>query len=231
MKKVLKVILGILLSIIVVIGLLYGAFIYMIEYHVATVDKKSYNGYEVVMQSVGAPLFFSSADGRLLLKKNDTIINKTDFVLSDDGGSIRDDVWSVSWYKDHVGVVIRGSEQDDTLYNLYYNGKTNSSVVNGQDAITTQGDMAGNDADEIRKELKMVADYLHYDDIKYGISAKGWMYANLYNKDGVTRHLNYYETHEHEYVYQETKKGTTIVLGFYKIENGQVIDEHTTAWH
>ena len=231
MKKVLKVILGILLSIIVVIGLLYGAFIYMIEYHVATVDKKSYNGYEVVMQSVGSPLFFSSADGRLLLKKNDTIINKTDFVLSDDGGSIRDDVWSVSWYKDHVGVVIRGTEQDDTLYNLYYNGKTNSSVVNGQDAITTKGDMAGNDADEIRKELKMVADYLHYDDIKYGISAKGWMYANLYNKDGVTRHLNYYETHEHEYVYQETKKGTTIVLGFYKIENGQVIDEHTTAWH
>lgn len=231
MKKVLKVILGILLSIIVVIGLLYGAFIYMIEYHVATVDKKSYNGYEVVMQSVGAPLFFSSADGRLLLKKNDTIINKTDFVLSDDGGSIRDDVWSVSWYKDHVGVVIRGTEQDDTLYNLYYNGKTNSSVVNGQDAITTKGDMAGNDADEIRKELKMVADYLHYDDIKYGISAKGWMYANLYNKDGVTRHLNYYETHEHEYVYQETKKGTTIVLGFYKIENDQVIDEHTTAWH
>lgn len=231
MKKVLKVILGILLSVIVVIGLLYGAFIYMIEYHVATVDKKSYNGYEVVMQSVGSPLFFSSADGRLLLKKNDTIINKTDFVLSDDGGSIRDDVWSVSWYKDHVGVVIRGTEQDDTLYNLYYNGKTNSSVVNGQDAITTKGDMAGNDADEIRKELKMVADYLHYDDIKYGISAKGWMYANLYNKDGVTRHLNYYETHEHEYVYQETKKGTTIVLGFYKIENGHVIDEHTTAWH
>ena len=177
MKKVLKVILGILLSVIVVIGLVYGAFIYMIEYHVATVDKKSYNGYEVVMQSVGAPLFFSSADGRLLLKKNDTIINKTDFVLSDDGGSIRDDVWSVSWYKDHVGVVIRGTEQDDTLYNLYYNGKTNSSVVNGQDAITTKGDMAGNDADEIRKELKMVADYLHYDDIKYGISAKGWMYA------------------------------------------------------
>ena len=231
MKKVLKVILGILLSVRVVIGLVYGAFIYMIEYHVATVDKKSYNGYEVVMQSVGAPLLFSSADGRLLLKKNDTIINKTDFVLSDDGGSIRDDVWSVSWYKDHVGVVIRGTEQDDTLYNLYYNGKTNSSVVNGQDAITTKGDMAGNDADEIRKELKMVADYLHYDDIKYGISAKGWMYANLYNKDGVTRHLNYYETHEHEYVYQETKKGTTIVLGFYKIENGQVIDEHTTAWH
>ena len=149
MKKVLKVILGILLSVIVVIGLVYGAFIYMIEYHVATVDKKSYNGYEVVMQSVGAPLFFSSADGRLLLKKNDKTINQTDFVLSDDGGSIRDDVWSVSWYKDRVGVVIRGTEQDDTLYNLYYNGKTNSSVVNGQDAITTKGDMAGNDGSHL----------------------------------------------------------------------------------
>lgn len=231
MKKVLKVILGILLSIVLVICLLYSAFIYMIEYHVATVDKKSYNGYEVIMQSVGSPLFFSSADGRLLLKKNDKTINQTDFVLSDDGGSIRKEVWSVSWYKDHVGVVIKGSEQDDTLYNLYYNGKTNSSVVTGQDEITTKGDMAGNDADEIRKELRMVADYLHYDDIKYGISAKGWMYAVVYNKDGVTRDLNYYETHEHEYVYEETKNGTTIVLGFYKIENGQVIDEHTTAWH
>lgn len=69
MKKVLKIILGILLSIVLVICLLYGAFIYMIEYHVATVDKKSYNGYEVIMQSVGSPLFFSSADGRLLLKR------------------------------------------------------------------------------------------------------------------------------------------------------------------
>ena len=45
--------------------------------------------------------------------------------------------------------MIQGTEQDDTLYNLYYNGKTNSSVVNGQDAITTQGDMANNNADEI----------------------------------------------------------------------------------
>ncbi len=231
MKKVLKVILRILLSVALVLGLLYGLFMYMIKYHVETVDKNSYYEYEVVMQSVGSPLFFSSADGRLLLKKNDKIINKTDFVLSDDGGNIREEIWSVSWYKDHVGVVIRGKEQDDTLYNLYYNGKTNSSIVTGQDALTTKGDMAGNNADEIRKELKMVADYLHYDDINYGISAKGWMYAVVYNKDGVTRHLNYYETHEHEYAFEETKNGTTIVLGFYKIENGQVIDEHTTAWH
>ena len=231
MKKVLKVILGILLSIVLVICLLYSAFIYMIEYHVATVDKKSYNGYEVIMQSVGSPLFFSSADGRLLLKKNGETINKTDFVLSDDGGSIRKAVWSVSWYKDHVSVVIRGSEQDDMLYSLYYNGNTKNSIIPSQDGITTKDDMAGQDADEIRKELRMVADYLHYDDIKYGTSAKGWMYAVVYNKDGVTRHLNYYETHEHEYAYEETKNGTTIVLGFYKIENGQVIDEHTTAWH
>lgn len=231
MKKVLKVILGILLSIVLVICLLYSAFIYMIEYHVATVDKKSYNGYEVIMQSVGSPLFFSSADGRLLLKKNGKTINKTDFVLSDDGGSIRKAVWSVSWYKDHVSVVIRGSEQDYMLYSLYYNGNTKNSIIPSQDGITTKDDMAGQDADEIRKELRMVADYLHYDDIKYGTSAKGWMYAVVYNKDGVTRHLNYYETHEHEYAYEETKNGTTIVLGFYKIENGQVIDEHTTAWH
>lgn len=231
MKKVLKVILGILLSIVLVICLLYSAFIYMIEYHVATVDKKSYNGYEVIMQSVGSPLFFSSADGRLLLKKNGKTINKTDFVLSDDGGSIRKAVWSVSWYKDHVSVVIRGSEQDDMLYSLYYNGNTKNSIIPSQDGITTKDDMAGQDADEIRKELRMVADYLHYDDIKYGTSAKGWMYVVVYNKDGVTRHLNYYETHEHEYVYEETKNGYTTILGFYKIENGQVIDEHTTSWH
>ena len=217
MKKVLKVILGILLSIVLVICLLYSAFIYMIEYHVATVDKKSYNGYEVIMQSVGSPLFFSSADGRLLLKKNGKTINKTDFVLSDDGGSIRKAVWSVSWYKDHVSVVIRGSEQDDMLYSLYYNGNTKNSIIPSQDGITTKDDMAGQDADEIRKELRMVADYLHYDDIKYGTSAKGWMYAVVYNKDGVTRDLNYYETHEHEYVYEETKNGYTTILGFYKI--------------
>lgn len=183
------------------------------------------------MQSVGSPIFFSSADGRLLLKKDGKIINKMDFVLSDDGGSIRKETWRVSWYKDHASVVINGSEQDDMQYSLYYNGKSKSTVVNGQDALTTKGDMAGNDADEIRKELKMVADYLQYDDIKYGISAKGWMYAIVYNKDGITRRLDYYEMKEHEYVYQETKNGYTTILGFYKIENNQVIDEHTTSWH
>lgn len=63
------------------------------------------------------------------------------------------------------------------------------------------------------------------------VQRDGWMYAVVYNKDDMTRRLSYYETHEHEYVYQETKNGYTTILGFYKIENGQVIDEHTTSWH
>lgn len=233
MKRIGKIILGIILSLVIILGLLYGSFVYLIKYHVATVSSETYGPYEVVMQSVGSPLFFSSADGRLVLKKKGKTISKTDFVLDDDGGNIHKETWSVSWFHDYVAVVISGSEQSDALYHLYYNGKsTFSYMASRDDSMTTQEDMGGNDASEIRKELRLVADFLNYKDIKYEISAKGWLYAVVYQQDDVTKRIDYYETHEHEYVYQECDShGNTKILGFYKVDNGKVIDEKTTSWH
>lgn len=126
LKKAVKIIFIIAAVIAAVLLLLYGIFVYMVRYAVDTVDEsKSPNGkYTLLLQSVGSPLFFSSADGRLVLKEGKKKIAVHEFVLSDDGGSVRSDVWKVQWKKDRVEATISGSEQADEVITIRYDGRS-----------------------------------------------------------------------------------------------------------
>lgn len=75
---------------------------YVLNYMVRTVDRReSPDGqYSLVLHSVGSPVFFSAADGRLVLREGRKVIVKYDFSLYDDGGSIRPSVWQVEWEDD-----------------------------------------------------------------------------------------------------------------------------------
>lgn len=228
MKKVIKVLLGI----VVVISCMAGIFLYEFKYRVHTVDSQQYSWYTIELQSVGEPLFFGNTPCRVVLKRLNHVINKMDLRISDDGGSLKKDNWSVSWFDDHVSVVMKGKEQDPVKYSLSFNEKKTTITQDINDAEETNEDMHGNDATDMRKELKMVADYLGLKDISYEISAKGRLYLFARVDENTTRHIEFNPNHDNEYVYQESNKETgTKILGFYKIENGQVIDEHTTTWH
>ena len=138
----------------------------------------------------------------------------------------------MSWYDDHVAVVIKGEEQGPVKYSFSYNKKKITETQDIKDAEKTNEDMSGNDAVDMRKELKLVADYLGIKNINYELSAKGNLYAYIKVDDKTTRSIEFSPNHEYEYVYQESHSdGNTQILGFYKIENNQVIDEHTTSWH
>jgi hypothetical protein len=123
-NKTAKILLGIFGGILLAFLLLIIFLIYLINYAIADVDTKvSDDGnYTVIMQSVGSPLFFSSADGRFVLKEGKKTIVKYDFTLSDDGGSIRSSIWDVEWLSDCVRIVVSGSEQSDEQYELYFDG-------------------------------------------------------------------------------------------------------------
>lgn len=123
-NKIIKVLLGIVASLLAIFVLLSFLFYYSLNYAVSDVDNKvSDDGkYTVVLKSVGSPIFFSSADGRLVLKEGNHAIVKYDFELFDDGGCIRPSIWSVEWCDDHVKIIISGEEQCDKEYDLFYDG-------------------------------------------------------------------------------------------------------------
>lgn len=125
-NKILKIFLGIAGGLCVTVYCLFMLLVFEMNYAVVNVDSQtSADGkYEVIMQSVGSPVFFSSADGRFVLKKGKKTISKYKFVLCDDGGSIRSSIWSVTWYSDYVRIVVSGSEQSDEEYDLYFDGRT-----------------------------------------------------------------------------------------------------------
>lgn len=124
-KKILKIILCIFGALVILLLAAVGFFVYLLDYQVRTVDQaESPDGtYELLLQSVGSPLFFSSADGRLVLKQGKEKIAERDFTLYDDGGSVRADIWQVTWLQEFVWIRISGSEQNDEWIEITYDGK------------------------------------------------------------------------------------------------------------
>lgn len=128
MKRVGKILLIIVIGLIVVLFGMYGLLMYKLHYEVKIIDiSKSPNSkYTLYLQSVGSPVFFSSADGQLVLKEGKKEIATHKLVLSDDGGSVRKSIWKVSWKEDYVNVIISGSEQDDERIKIGFDGKSES---------------------------------------------------------------------------------------------------------
>lgn len=132
MKNRFNVVIGVL----IVLGifamtpiLLLGGILYIAYFKVTVVDSaQSADGaYEVILQSVGEPGWpFGSAPGRLVLKKEGIVVSDKDIEIANDGGSIHKSSWRVTWYDDHVGIMLFGQEQYDELVTLYYDGRTES---------------------------------------------------------------------------------------------------------
>lgn len=114
--------------------IIYGIFMYVLNYMVRTVDRQeSPDGQRaILLQSVGSPVFFSAADGRLVLMDGRKEIVKYDFTLYDDGGSIRPSVWQVEWKDDRVIVTLSGEEQDDMQITMKFDGETDSAFISSE---------------------------------------------------------------------------------------------------
>ena len=131
MKKIIKVILGIVAVILIIIVVFWVSIVYVSDYKITTVDTSVSpdETYELVLQAVGEADFpFGSASGRLILYEGKSKISKTDFELWDDGGCIRSSIWEVTWYEDCVQVILSGDEQFDEQIILYFDGKKDKTI-------------------------------------------------------------------------------------------------------
>ena len=117
-KSVLRVIFGIMAAIAFVFACLLGDLIYATRFKINPVDKStSPDGtYELLLQQVGDPDWpFGYTHARLVLKNGKRAI-------ADDGAKATINSWNVDWKDTSVEVVISGTEQDDVLYVLKFDG-------------------------------------------------------------------------------------------------------------
>ncbi|WP_302789113.1 hypothetical protein [Anaerostipes caccae] len=127
MNKVIKSILYIVGVLIVLAAVFWCSIVYVSEYKITTCDTavSPDERYKLILQAVGEPDWpFGSASGRVVLKKDDQEISNAEFELHNDGGSISNRCWTVTWYDEYAEVTLSGEEQSDEHILLYYDGKT-----------------------------------------------------------------------------------------------------------
>ncbi len=125
-KEIIKYIVkGCLFIILITIGLIILIIIavFIADRIPKTVASDKYDTYTVELQSKGSPFMFSPQDARIILKNNSKKICKADFTIYNDGKSIDEGNWNIVWNTDKVTITIKGEEQKDDVWNLYYNGK------------------------------------------------------------------------------------------------------------
>lgn len=133
--KFVKVMLWLLIMFVILIIVLLLGFVYTTDYKKTTCDTAvSPDGvYQLTLQAIGEPDWpFGSASGRLILKESDSKITQIDFELRNDGGSISNDCWTVTWYEEYVEVILSGEEQFDEQILLYYDGKKERKQLTNQ---------------------------------------------------------------------------------------------------
>jgi len=144
MKKIMKFVLGFVAIAFIIIAVFWGSFAYVSDYKITKADTSvSPDGtYELVLQAVGEADFpFGSASGRLVLYEGKSRISQADFELFDDGGSIRSNIWEVTWHEDHAEVILSGDEQFNEQIVLYFDGRKEIKQLTDKEEYTETGDI------------------------------------------------------------------------------------------
>ena len=140
-KPAVRMGLGILVALGLMLAGLIGSFTYTTKYRVHSVDSSiSQDGkYELLFQQIGDPEWpFGYTHARLVLKDESGTISKYSFAVRNDGASVHSDSWQVTWKEDRVEAVIRGEEQKDEQYILYFDGKTDSNQLKTKSGKTAE---------------------------------------------------------------------------------------------
>ncbi len=126
MNKVIKSMLFIAGGLIVLAAFFWCSIVYVTKYKITTCDTTiSPEGqYKLILQAVGEPWLFGPASGRVVFEKEDQEISNVEFELYNDGGSISNRCWTVTWYDEYAEITLSGEEQSDEHILLYYDGKT-----------------------------------------------------------------------------------------------------------
>lgn len=238
-----------------------GGLLYIKCFKSSGVDiAQSVNGtYEALLQATSTPAWsFGSQTGQLILKKDETIISKTDFEIANDGKSMSEKNWIVSWYDDRVEIILVGEEQYDELVTLYFDGQVEHNQLSTHHDIYRENisdDITSDLQVESSQEEKQIVDgykaiYEIYSDrlldsfkIYYGAKSSSTK-CILSENDDTVEYLIYNGKSKNEkcgiYIHYQNRKdsdralsdanATIINIYAYIYENGSVVSSDKTHW-
>lgn len=78
---------------------------------------------ELTLQMKGEPEWpFGSTYGRILVRYDDKMIKKINIEIHDDGAMLKKENWNILWGLAGAQITLRGSEQDDQILQIMYDG-------------------------------------------------------------------------------------------------------------
>lgn len=124
MKKIGKVILGIVMISFVIIIILIAIFVYLTKIKITDVAEfvNEENKYKIIFQAVGEPEwpFGRTKVKETLVNSNNEKIKSFEEYIQDDGATARKENIEVNWYDNYVEIVLIGGEQEDDIHQLKY---------------------------------------------------------------------------------------------------------------
>ncbi len=234
LKKIVKIFLITVGTIAGVLLLLFGLLMYELIYAIDTVDvtKSLDNKYTLEMQSVGSPLFFGPADGRLVLKEGEKEILTYEFSVFDDGASISPTNWKVVWEDTCVEITISGEEQTDEIITINFDGTSHSRRLEPPKQESSNDQNDSEPPELTQEELEAIA---YEKEIMDGYQAiynlyfaeKEYTFIENYNAKGQSRIMLYEDSTSVEYlVYDRLSKNEACHLYvYYRNEK-----DETGAW-
>ena len=127
-----KKILAVVAALILIAGVLLAGVIYKIDFKKEEIKTSVSDDkiHTLTVYEIGEPEFpFGSANCRFVLKENRKNISKLDFEICNDGGWALPENVEIQWQDDCAFVTVNGQEQYDTIYHLYFDGKTDEKVL------------------------------------------------------------------------------------------------------
>lgn len=132
LEKGLKII-GIVLGVLFLLaGVAFGMLLYEMYYKKTEIgqEQSADGAYALTIMQIGEPGFpFGPVDGRFTLQKDGETINTRTFTVNNDGVGLDYEDFVLFWKEDCVRIRVSGSEQEDVMYTLYYNGDSEGEAA------------------------------------------------------------------------------------------------------
>lgn len=78
--------------------------------------------YELTIYEIRSPIGFSSSECMAVLKCDNKKVTQYEFYVSNDGKTLDEDNFNISWYDDYVILEVNGEEQQTAVYKFFYDG-------------------------------------------------------------------------------------------------------------
>lgn len=140
MKSKVRIVLFITGIVVALFLILTGSYWYVANYKYTDIDAQMSpdERYQLTLQMKGEPEWpFGSTYGRIVARYDGKVIRKIEFEICDDGAMLRKENWDVVWGVAGVQVTLKGSEQDNQVIQIMYDGTEDFSGYS-QDQITAE---------------------------------------------------------------------------------------------